>query len=250
MAKVMSGFAAKWRWLTTAGCAATRAGGWRRALRGGAAETHRRAGRGVEGALVTDFNGKPREADSQTSSGLLRGVQARDQAAWQRLVALYGPLVYRWCRLAGLQPADAADVGQEVFRAVARKVDDFRHGRPGDTFRGWLRAITRNKLRDHARARAPERTGVEHLDACRRPGPPDPGAESEAAETRLLYRRVIRLVRAEFGEASWQAFWRVAVEGQRPADVARDLGTSLNAVYLAKARVLRRLRTQFDDLPA
>jgi RNA polymerase sigma-70 factor, ECF subfamily len=181
-------------------------------------------------------------------------VQINDPAAWERLVSLYSPLVYRWCRQAGLQSADAADVGQEVFRAVARKIVDFRRERLGDTFRGWLRTITRNKVRDRLRQQRVGETGAGGAEAQRQllQLPFEEGqAEGEAAdaqEATLLYRRAVELLRQEFEERTWQAFWRVAVGDEAPADVAAALGMTVNAVYLAKSRVLRRLREEFADL--
>ncbi len=189
-----------------------------------------------------------REA-SNTSISLLQRVKAQDPAAWERLVNLYTPLVCWWCRRAGLDGQAVEDVGQEVFCAVWRKVVDFRHDREGATFRGWLRTITRHKVIDRARREPPRGVGGSdfqaRLDQL-------PGSASEttdaAAEARLLARRAADLVRAEFPEAKWQAFQRVVLEGQRPADVARDLNVSLNTVYLAKSRVLRRLREEFAGL--
>src|SRR6185369_14090212 len=90
--------------------------------------------------------------DSQaTSLTLLQRVQASQPAAWERLVDLYAPLVLHWCRRGGLNGQDADDVFQEVFRSVAEHVGDFRRDRPGDSFRGWLRTITRNKVLDYFR---------------------------------------------------------------------------------------------------
>src|SRR5215207_5403568 len=86
-----------------------------------------------------------------TSPSLLLRVQSDQPGAWERLVDLYAPLVYHWCRRARLGPEDTADVFQEVFRAVARTIATFHRDRTGDTFRGWLRTITRNKIRDHFR---------------------------------------------------------------------------------------------------
>src|SRR5262245_13672085 len=87
----------------------------------------------------------------QTSPSLLARAQENQPAAWEQLVDLYAPLVYHWCRRAGLGAEDTEDVFQEVFRAVARALADFRRDRAGDTFRGWLRTITSNKIRDHFR---------------------------------------------------------------------------------------------------
>ncbi len=96
---------------------------------------------------------------SATSRGLLERVKVDDAAAWHRLVDLYAPLVYRWCRGFGLPEPDAADVFQDVFQAVASSIACFRKEKEGDTFRGWLRTITRNKIRDHFRIRGREPAG-------------------------------------------------------------------------------------------
>jgi RNA polymerase sigma factor (sigma-70 family) len=121
---------------------------------------------GEPGGVVTDANVNQGGEAGTTSLSLLERARARDQAAWSRLVDLYGPLLHRWCLGAGLQPADAADVTQEVFAVVARSIDGFRHDRPGDTFRGWLYSITRNKIRD--RLRKGEPAGAGGSDAQRR----------------------------------------------------------------------------------
>jgi RNA polymerase sigma-70 factor (ECF subfamily) len=196
---------------------------------------------------VTDANVPSNGRIDEPSSSLLNRVRAFDQAAWERLVNLYSPLVYSWCRRAGLQAADAADVGQQVFLAVARKIGDFRRDRVGDSFRGWVRAIARNKVRDHLRGRAAEPNAggdalQEIADAV------DESADAAAEEEGVLYRRAVELIRTEFEPQSWQAFWQVVVDGRSPSDVASDLRTTPNAVYLAKSRVLRRLREEFAEL--
>ena len=73
--------------------------------------------------------------------------------AWDRLSLLYAPLVFHWCRRRGLREADAADIVQDVFQAVATHLQPFRKQEPADTFRGWLRTITENKIHDHFRRR-------------------------------------------------------------------------------------------------
>ncbi len=194
------------------------------------------------------------EEAGPTSLSLLARVQAQDQAAWERLVSLYSPLVYGWCVRAGLQPADAADIGQEVFLAVARSIRSFRHDQAGATFRGWLYRITCNKVRDRDRAAPPGGIGIGGSDARRTleqvpvAGPGSSDAPVDGGETAALYRRAMALIRTEFEPRTWQAFWRVTVAGERPADVAADLGLTLNAVYLARSRVLRRLRDEFVTL--
>jgi RNA polymerase sigma-70 factor (ECF subfamily) len=164
-------------------------------------------------------------------------------------------MVYGWCLRAGLQPADAADVGQEVFAAVARAIDGYRHDREGDTFRGWLFTITRNKIRD--RPQRPGATGAGGTDAHRRlvEIPEEQSDEfipltdsDRASEKKGLCRRAIELIRVEFETRTWDAFWRAFVDLQAPAEIAADLGISVNAVYLAKSRILRRLREEYAAL--
>jgi RNA polymerase sigma-70 factor (ECF subfamily) len=190
---------------------------------------------------------------SSVSSTLLERVKARRPEAWERLVDLYGPVVYRWCRQSGVRREDAADVVQEVFSSVAAHAANFRRDSPSDSFTAWLATITRNKIRDHFRRRhgQPEARGgtdaqeqflqIAELSELSQPS-------SRARAEGLLSRRALDLVRAEFENRTWEAFWRTAVAGQRPADVAEDLGISVNAVYKAKSRVLRRLRRELGDL--
>jgi len=181
-------------------------------------------------------------------------VKARSPEAWRRLVKLYGPVVYGWCRRSGLQAEDAADVTQEVFRAAAGSVTTFRHDRPGDTFRGWLWTITGNKIKDHWRRQKGRPDAVGGTDAQRRLASvaaeesADLGSDSGASEAPGVARRALELIRSEFEDRTWQAFWRTAVDGQSPAAVADDLGKTANAVYVARSRVLRRLHEELDGL--
>jgi RNA polymerase sigma-70 factor (ECF subfamily) len=204
---------------------------------------------------VTEPAVNPTEpASGATSLGLLERAKSRDREAWERLASLYAPLVDRWCRQAGLQEADAADVRQEVFLAVSRKIGDFRRDRPGDTFRGWLRIITQHKISDQRRQKQGQPVGIGGTDAGQQLAqtPSRDQDESEEAavseEARLLHRRALELVARDFEERTWQAFWRVVIDGHSPADVAEALAMTTNAVYLAKARVLARLREEFRDL--
>jgi RNA polymerase sigma-70 factor (ECF subfamily) len=193
------------------------------------------------------------DANSSVGASLLVRLRAGQAGAWERLVRLYGQTVYVWCRCAGVSEADAADVSQDVFAAVARHLADFRRERPGDSFRGWLWTITRNKVRDHWRHHADRvkaaggTTAQEFMNQVAEDGPSDSeaGAEEEAGE---LYRRALELIRSEFEERTWRAFLMVTVEGRLAADAAAELGTTPGAVYIAKSRVLKRLRDEFGDL--
>jgi len=187
-----------------------------------------------------------------TSLTLLERIRGRDSDAWRRLMTLYGPLVGYWCQSWGVRGADADDVRQEVFSAVAAGLAGFRRDRPDDTFRGWLRGITRNKLLDHARRRQRSPEALGGTDAQMQLGQfPDPDAElpnEPGEELTGLYHRALELVRAEFEPRTWDAFWRVAVDGRPASAVADELAMAAPAVRMAKSRVLRRLRQEVGDL--
>jgi RNA polymerase sigma-70 factor (ECF subfamily) len=189
-------------------------------------------------------------ASATPASLLLRLRSPGNEAAWEQLLVLYGPTVEHWCRRAGLSAEDAADIRQEVFQAVVRSIADFHRDRPGDSFRGWLYAITRTRLLDHRRARHPEASGGTDALHQLEEVPAEEPADSDilTRDRRELYQRAVRLIQSEFTERTWQAFWRVTVEDQAPADVAADLGLTPGAVYIAKSRVLKRLRQEFDGL--
>ena len=194
----------------------------------------------------------PGTRTASTSSSLIRRVKAGDAEAWQRLTDLYGPLVYHWCRQCGLQAPDAADIFQEVFTSVVNSVDRFQLGQRSGGFRSWLWSIARNKMRDFHRKQANREVSVGGTDAqLQMSQVPDELPDDEASEEKgpsvALYHRALESVRAEFEDRTWQAFWRVAVEGQSTADVAEDLGITTNGIRQAKSRVLRRLRQELGD---
>ena len=192
-------------------------------------------------------------SSGSTSSSLLHRVRQHDSQAWERLTYLYTPLVYAWSRKCGVASEDAMDVCQEVFRAIHRSINDFRRERPGDSFRGWLWTITRNKVRDHFRAAGKTPAALGGTDAHHQfTQLPDaePATESHAASgsSNSLFRRGLELVRAEFEDKTWQAFWRVTIDEVATKDVAAELGMSTGAVRKAKFRVLRRLREELHGL--
>jgi len=191
-------------------------------------------------------------AETQTSLTLLDRVRRKDKEAWERLVSLYTPLVYYWCRQSKLQPADAEEVTQDVFLAVARGLVNFHRDQEGDTFRGWLRKITWTKICDHAPP--PGGKGEGGSDAQKRlkkvPSP-DPveqaNADSEAAESNILFNRAVELIEAFFEPKSRRAFW-LLIAGRTGKEVGAELQMSVRAVYIAKARILKRLREEFRGL--
>jgi RNA polymerase sigma-70 factor (ECF subfamily) len=196
---------------------------------------------------------EPRPDVGTTSLTLLDRARANEADAWARLVTLYAPLVRHWCLAGGLQPTDVDDVVQEVCRMAFSGLAGFRRDRPGDTFRGWLRTITRTSLAHHFRklARVPVAGGgsaaFARLQEVVDPAP-DLQDEDPPDEIRGLHRRALELVRDEFEDRTWQMFWLTAVEDLKPADVAARFGVTPVAVRKAKSRVLRRLREETGDL--
>jgi RNA polymerase sigma-70 factor (ECF subfamily) len=190
-------------------------------------------------------------ADDPTSLSLLERVWQRDEESWDRLLYLYAPLVQHWCLCWGVQGPDAEDLGQEAFQAVAQSLQSFRRDRPGDTFRGWLRTITRRKVLDLLRRqkKQPEAEGgTEVLRKLHQVPDPAAGEEDALEQVRLLHHRALEMVRGQFEVRTWQAFWRCAVEGDSPVDVAADMGMTPAAVRQAKSRVLRRLKEELGEL--
>jgi RNA polymerase sigma-70 factor (ECF subfamily) len=177
-----------------------------------------------------------------TSASLLDQARGRRPGAWDRLVGLYGPLLEAWLTAAGLQPADRDDLTQRVLEVLVRQLPDFEHsGRPG-AFRAWLRGITVNLLREFWRARPVPEAGarLEELSD------PNGGLSRlwEEQHDRHVLHALMGLVRPEFTEATWQAFRRQALDGAAAREVAAELGLSVNAVLIAKSRVLARLRQE------
>lgn len=193
-------------------------------------------------------------SSAATSRSLLDRVKANEADAWDRLIGLYGPLVYRWCRRFDLPQQESADIFQEVFQAVAAKIGGFRKEKEGDTFRGWLHKITDNKVRDHFRKVGREPTGEGGTEAQRRMSavPADPifGTEDSVDEPaeRGLFRAALDSIQSEFETRTWQAFWLTTVDGLAAKDVAADLEMSPGAVRVAKSRVLRRLREELGEV--
>jgi RNA polymerase sigma-70 factor (ECF subfamily) len=167
---------------------------------------------------------------------------------------LYAPFVYSWCRHFDVAREDTAEIVQEVFLAVHTRIGDFRHDRSGDTFRGWLWTITRNKIRDHRRKAVKVVEARGGTDARRRlmelpeDEPETLDSATEAVQSKRFLEARLEPVRAQFETRTWDAFWRATIEGHDTADIAADLGITVNAVRKAKCRVLRRLREEFKDL--
>ena len=189
-----------------------------------------------------------------TSLTLLQRLRDNEPEAWRVVVKLYTPLLYHWCARRGVRGADAEDVAQEVFQAAAAGLARFRREHEGDSFRGWLRGITRNILLLHFRRadRQPRASGgtdaLARLQEVAETEPPEADEDDSPSELEALQRRALELVRGQVEERTWRAFWLTAIEGHAPAEVAASLGVRPTAVRMAKSRVLHRLKEQFGEL--
>lgn len=187
---------------------------------------------------------------ADTSASLLERIREKPtNSDWQRIVDLYTPLIRSWLsRQARLQPGDVDDLVQEVLAVLVRRLPEFRPERPG-SFRTWLRSITVNSLRHYWRSRQhrPLATGDSDFVAWLAELEDDGSGLSrlwDREHDEHVLRRLLDLIRPDFREKTWRAFERVALQGESPTAVARDLEMSPNAVMVAKSHVLSRLRQE------
>ncbi len=189
-----------------------------------------------------------------TSASLLdRLKQDRDKESWQRMVDLYTPLIHAWLRRYGTPEQDAADIVQEVLIVVLRRLPEFKLGTQVGSFRCWLRTITVNCLRDFWRAKRlrPQATGdTQFLEMLNALDDPQSGLSQlwDQEHDRHVTERLLAQIRPKFEAKTWQAFERVALQGEPAERVAQDLGLTTNAIFIAKSRILARLRQEASGL--
>jgi len=192
------------------------------------------------------------ESPETRASLLVRIRDPGDKDAWRQFVALYAPPIHRLARQRGLQDADAADLTQEVLRTVSVAAPALIYDPGRGSFRGWLYTVTCNKIHDFRESRLNrERGGGD--SATQRLLAEIPADNDEADRWERDYQRHVfalaaDAVRAEFAAVTWQAFWLVAVECKSGEEAAQILDLSVGAVYVAKSRVLARLKKQVQQL--
>ncbi|HBI45057.1 MAG TPA: sigma-70 family RNA polymerase sigma factor [Planctomycetales bacterium] len=181
-----------------------------------------------------------------TPPSLLEQVRRPDdRQAWRRFVDLYTPLLFHWARRVGLREPDAADLVQDVFVLLVKKLPDFQYDR-NKGFRAWLRTVALNRWRETRRRAAPPApagSAVEEL--------PNPASDEQFWEVdyrRELAGRAMGIMHRDFDDATWQAFLACVVDGRSALDVGRSFGLSAGAVRAAKFRVLCRLRRELQGL--
>ena len=190
---------------------------------------------------------------SETSLTLLERLQQQpDPGAWQKLVDIYAPLIGRWLARSPLQKADHDDLTQEVLKIVVQKLPEFQR-RHACSFRAWLRVVTANCLQTHWRSEKyrPLATGdSDFLKKLQELEDPHSALAKawDAEHDRYVARRLLELIEPQFEPTTLQAFRCMVLDGEKPARVAAALGMSVNAVLLAKSRILRQLRHELDGL--
>jgi RNA polymerase sigma-70 factor (ECF subfamily) len=193
------------------------------------------------------------DSPATRQSLLVRLRDPQDGQAWAEFVEIYAPLIDRLARARGLQQADAADLAQEVFRAVAGAIDRYDPDPTRGSFRGWLCRIARNLMINLLAARRirPQATGDSNVREMLERVPAPESAETalfDAEFRRRLFHWAAEQIRPEFRESTWNAFWLTAVEGNEPSAAAATIGISVGAVYIAKSRVMARLRAVIDEV--
>jgi RNA polymerase sigma-70 factor, ECF subfamily len=191
---------------------------------------------------------------AETSATLLERLNDRsDSVAWQRLVELYSPLIKAWLRHHGVSTVDAEDLTQDVLGVVVREVSRFRHNGRAGAFRSWLRTITINCLRQSLRSRRLRvpATGAHDiasvLDQLEDPAS-DLSRRWDREHDRYVLDRLLEWIEPEFEATTWRAFRRQVIDGEPAKAVAAELGMTVNAVLIAKSRVLSHLRREADGL--
>lgn len=181
-----------------------------------------------------------------TPPSLLQQLRsAPDARSWGDFIELYTPLLYRWANRTGVRDQDAVDLVQEVFVVLVEKLPTF-HYDPNRSFRAWLKTVLLNLQRNHLRRNFRAEAALAEVARKEEVPPAEDLGEREYREH--LTRRAMELMRSDFAEPTWRACWLIVVENRTVAEVASELSLSENAVYIAKCRVLARLRHKLQGL--
>jgi RNA polymerase sigma-70 factor (ECF subfamily) len=187
------------------------------------------------------------DAAESTSTDLLGAARRMDAEAWKTILNRYSWLVFHWCRTAGINPVDSADIVQTVFAQIAKSLSRFKKDGKKAAFRRWLATITRRRIIDFRRSEAnqPRGQGGELADRKIRLIPENQAMSSDGSSDDIRREQLWKIVdrlETEVDGKTWEAFWLTTIENLSSTEVASELGMTSNAVRLAKARVLQRLR--------
>ncbi len=184
---------------------------------------------------------------------LIRIRDPRDERAWGEFLDIYEPLIYRLARGKGFQHADAVELAQDVFVAVASAIDRWDPDPALGSFRGWLFRIARNLMINLLAKQRRQVHGTGNTDMRRLlEEQPAPDIENstlfDQEYRRETFAWATERIRTNFKQKTWQAFWLTSVEGRSCQAVADELTMSVGAVYIARSRVMARLRKTIERL--
>jgi len=193
------------------------------------------------------------EAPKTRPSLLLRMRDTQDARAWGEFVEIYEPLVYRMARRHGFQDADARELSQEVLLAVSTAIERWNADPARGSFRAWLFRVARNLMINLLTRQRRHAQGVGDTDFQRllaqQPAPEsEESAYFDLEYRRQLFRWAAEQVRDEFRTKTWTAFWKTCIEGQAIREVAAELQLSAGAIYVARSRVMARLRKEIERI--
>jgi RNA polymerase sigma factor (sigma-70 family) len=182
---------------------------------------------------------------------LLRIRDLNDRVAWSEFVALYMPLLYAYALKRGLQDADAADVAQDSMCDVVRAILKFEYDSAKGSFRGWLLTVMLNQIRRRFQAKkdvAQASGNSAILELLKEQPSPTSDEDWEREYQMHLFHWAANRVRSEFRENTWHAFWLTTVDNRPVEEVAKELKISVGAVYIARSRVLARIRVEVEKV--
>jgi RNA polymerase sigma-70 factor (ECF subfamily) len=190
---------------------------------------------------------------NETRQSLLHRAQAGETDAWEDLTDLYRPLILGWLHRQGVPAGDLEDLCQEVLLSVVKHLPGFQHSGHRGAFRSWLRTIVWSRTADYWRgieAGAAGSGGSIAAAALLEVADPDSGLNRQWDEEhdRYVLDCLLDLVEEEFEPITMRAFRRLALDGVSGAEAAQELGLSVGAVYVAKSRVLQRIREEAEGL--
>ncbi|QDU60965.1 RNA polymerase sigma factor RpoE [Planctomycetes bacterium Pan216] len=186
---------------------------------------------------------------------LLRLRDLSDSEAWNQFLERYAPKIFHWCRRHRLQEADASDVTQEVLGKLVAAMRSFEYDPSKGSFRGWLKTVTNNAIRDLSKGWSRPGRGsgdtqvLQSLHALHAPEAiADLAAMIEAEAEREMLDEAHARIRLRVKPHTWQAYQLNAIDRQPAAEVAKTLGIAVSEVYVAKSRVIKMLRGEVAKL--
>ena len=184
--------------------------------------------------------------ESTSESLLFRLRSPCDDMAWSRFVDLYTPLIFYWARRSGMNSEDAADLVQEIFAVLVKKLPEFKYD-PQKSFRSWLRTVTMNKRAEHLRRKSLTLVDATHSEFLKVPANSEDHFWQIEYQQQLVHR-ALELMRDEFEPQIWNACREFVTTKASAADVAKRTGVSIWAIYAAKSKLLRKLRQELEEL--